>query len=164
MKIEKDVEASESLALLARTQVSFRSRVGHLALLLLTTGFSVALVSLLLTEENLPVRAAAGLLASLAINLVWAIYAAWVLAVRRTMLFNHRVVAGRIAVAATTLFALGSVALGVMTGATAAYLAAGLGLGLVAVAAVLLGRARRDFSELQLRRSQLEARLLEMAQ
>ena len=149
--------------LLVRMQVSFRSRIGHLALLLVATGMSVALTSLLATENDLPARTMAALAVLLAINVSWAAYAAWVLAARRTLLFNHRVVAGRIALTATTVFALGAAAIGAATGAAAAWFAAGLGIVLVAAAIALLARAKRDLTMLQLRRAELEARLAEAA-
>jgi len=163
MKAEEDSASAEAAMLLVRAQVSFGSRIGHLTLLLVATGMSVAMTSLLATENGLPTRTAVALAAVLVINLCWAGYAVWVLSARRTMLFNHRVVAGRIALAATTAFAVGATALGVATGAAAAFLAAGMGLALAAVAGVLLVRAKRAFATLQRRRSELEALLSETA-
>lgn len=157
-------EAPEAVVMLAQAQVSFRSRVGHLALLLVAIGATVSLTSLLATEEGLPLRTWAGLLALLMINVGWGSYAAWVLAVRRTMLSNHRVVAGRIALGASTLFALSAAALGIVTGAAAAYLAAGIGLALLIVAAIVLSRAKQNLRTLQRRRTELETRLLEIGQ
>lgn len=149
--------------LLAKSQASFRSRIGHLALFLVTTGASVALVSLLATEEGLPSRATAALAALLVINLSWTAYAAWVLTARRAMLYNHRVVASRIAVAAAAAFSVGASAIGATTQAPAAYAAAGSGLALLAIAILLLMRAKRNYRALQMRRSDLEARLAEIA-
>lgn len=150
--------------LLIMAQVSFRSRIGHLALLLLTLGMSVGLTSLLATEQNLPPRTTVALAALLAVNLLWAAYAAWVLAARRTLLFNHRVVAGWISLVATAMFTIGAAAIGAITGSTAAWLAAGLGAFLAAVAILLLARAKRDFRMLQQRRLELEAHFSETAQ
>lgn len=164
MKVETTSATPEAAMLLARAQVSFRSRVGHLALFLVATGMSVALASLLATEDGLPARTIAGLAVLLAINISWAAYAVWVLAARRTLLFNHRVVAGRIAFAATMVFTLGAAAIGAATGAAAAWLAVGLGIALVAAAIALLARAKRDLAMLQLRRAALEARLSGVAQ
>ncbi|MCX8476908.1 MAG: hypothetical protein MT490_14035 [Sphingomonas sp.] len=164
MKVETTSATPDAALLLARAQVSFHSRVGHLALFLVATGMSVALASLLATEDGLPARTMAGLAVLLAINISWAAYAAWVLAARRTLLFNHRVVAGRIAFAATMVFTLGAAAIGAATGAAAAWLAAGLGIALVAAAIALLARAKRDLAMLQLRRAALEARLSGVAQ
>lgn len=162
--MSEEVSASATAGLkLARAQVSFRSRIGHLALLLVTTGASVALASLLATEGSLPLRTMAALAALLAINLCWTAYAAWVLTARRAMLFNHRVVASWIAVSAAGAFSVGAAAIGATTQVAAAYPAAGSGLILLAIATTLLMRAKRNFRALQLRRSELEARLVEMA-
>jgi hypothetical protein len=135
-----------------------------LALFLIATGASVALVSLLATEEGLPLRATAALATALLITLSWATYAARVLTTRRTMLSNHRVVAGWIAVTAAGAFTAGCAALGVTTDVAAAYPAAGSGLILLTIAVTMLARAKRDFRALQRRRSELEARLREIAQ
>ena len=164
MEPENTSAKAEADLLLAKSQISFRSRIGHLALLLLATAMSVALVSLLATEKGLPLRAAAALAVLLSINLCWTAYAAWVLAARRTMLFNHRVVAGWIACAAAAAFTAGAAILGAATGAGAAFAAAGTGLVLLIIAAGLLLRARRDLRALQRRRSELEARLAEITQ
>jgi hypothetical protein len=153
---------TEAVMAMARTQVSFRSRMLHLGLLLLASGMCVTLASLLATEEGLPTRTLTALAGLLAINLAWAAYAAWVLTARRTLLFNHRVIAAWIALAAATAFTAGAAALGMASGATAASLAAGLGLALIALSATLLIRARRDLQALQRRRAQLEARLAEV--
>lgn len=161
MSEENSTSMAASL-LLARSHASFRSRIGHLTLLLVATGASVALASLLVTEEGLPLRTTAALAALLMINLSWATYAAWVLAARRRMLFNHRVVAGWIAVAAAATFSLGAAAIGATTRVAAAYPAAGSGLIFLAIAITMLVRAKRKFRALQLRRSEIEARLVEV--
>lgn len=162
MEVENTPATANAAMLLAEQHISFRSRIGHLALLLVTGGTCVALTSLLLTEQGLPVRTMAAFAALLAINAAWLAYAAWVLIARRTLLFNHRVVAGWIALAATMVFACGAAALAVATESPAALLAAGLGLALVAVAATLLRRATRDVERLVRRRADLQARLSQM--
>jgi hypothetical protein len=149
---------------LAHSQISFRSRAGHLALLIISAFASVAMASLLATEEGVPMRATVALAGILSLNLIWMAYAAWVLTARQPMLLNHRVVAGRISVAATAAFTLGSAAIGIATGATSGWMAALLGIGLLSVAVTLLIRARRDFRALQLRRATLEARLREISE
>jgi hypothetical protein len=162
MELDKLSTEAEVARLLAKSQISFRSRIGHLALLLLATGASVSLTSLLVTERGLPSRTQVAFIALLLINLCWIAYAAWVLAARRTMLFNHRVVAGWIALAAAAAFTAGAAILGAATGAGAAFVATGTGLVLLIIAIGLLLRARRDFRALQRRRSELEARLAEI--
>ncbi len=107
---------NDAVMTLAQTHLSFRSRAGHLALLLAAGGMGAVIAALLLTEPALPQRALTAFLVLLAISLAWVSYAGWVLAARRTMLANHRVVAGRIAVTATTVFTTGAIALGVTAG------------------------------------------------
>jgi len=161
-----DIENSSALAAglpLALSQVSFRSRIGHLALLLGATGGSVVVGSLLATEDGLPLRTTVALGLLLLVNLSWVAFAAWVLTARRAMLFNHRVVAGRIAVAAAIAFTSGAAFLAATLQSAASYAATGSGLVLLAVAIALLMRAKRDFRALQLRRAELEARLVEIS-
>ncbi|MEO6218656.1 MAG: hypothetical protein ABIO86_21700, partial [Sphingomonas sp.] len=103
-----DIENGSATAAGSLWQVSFRSRIGHLALLLGATGGSVVVGSLLATEDGLPLRTTIALGILLLINLSWVAFAAWVLTARRAMLFNHRVVAGRIAVVAAIAFTSGA--------------------------------------------------------
>lgn len=149
--------APDTVLAMVRAQLSFRTKASHLALMIVAVGAIVALASILMTEPGLPRRTWWAMAAFGLLNSVWATYAGWVLSARRTMLSNHRVIAGRIAVAAAALFTLGSGALGAATGATAAYLAAAIGLVLTGFAAALLTRARRRHWMLQLRRDQLLA-------
>ncbi|MEO6218525.1 MAG: hypothetical protein ABIO86_21035, partial [Sphingomonas sp.] len=97
------------------------------------------------------------------INLSWVAFAAWVLTARRAMLFNHRVVAGRIAVVAAIAFTSGAAVLAATMRSAASCAATGSGLVLLAIAIALLTRAKRDFRALQLRRAELEARLVQIA-
>ena len=155
MSDEATMARPDAIMALARAQLSFRARLGHLVLLLVAMAATVALVSLLVTEPALPGRTAWALGALAALNAVWAAYAGWVIAARRTLLANHRVVAGRIALAAALMFTLGSAALGAVAGVAAGYLAAGVGLVLTAAAAALLAGATR-------RRAALRRRLAEL--
>lgn len=158
-----DIENRSTMAVSSLSEVSFRSRMGHLALLLGATGGSVVLSSLLATEDGLPLRTTVALGILLLINLSWMAFATWVLTARRAMLFNHRVVAGRIAVAAAIAFTAGAAVLAATMRNAASYAATGSGLVLLAIAIALLMRAKRDFRALQLRRAELEARLVEIA-
>lgn len=148
---------------LAESQSALRPRIGHLALMIVTIAASVALASLLATEDDLPLRTTAALATLLAINLSWAAYSAWVLTARNTMLFNHRVVAGWIAVSAATVFSAGAASIAFVTHFAAAYAAAGSGLILLAIAVALLMHAKRKLRALRLRRFEIEARLSEIA-
>jgi hypothetical protein len=144
---------------LAETQLSFRARVGHLALLLAASGMGVVVASLLLTEPALPRRTVIAFAAMLLISLSWVAYALWVLTARKTLLANHRVVAGRIAAAAASIFTAGAALLGVTLQMAAAYAAAGLGALLLTLAIVLLARAQRQYQALLARRAALESQL-----
>jgi hypothetical protein len=144
---------------LAETHISFRSRAGHLALLLASAGMVTVIAALLATEPALPLRTMIAFGALLAIGLAWIVYAVWVLTTRRTLLANHRVVAGSIATAAAAIFTGGAILLGLMLQMRAAWAAAGMGMVLLAVAAALLLRARRQYRALLARRRELEVRL-----
>ena len=156
MTLEKN---ASPLSQLLEIQLSFRSRAGHLALLLAATGMSAVLAALLATEGGLPQRTIVALGLLLVIGLGWVAYAAWVLTARRTLLANHRVIAGRIAVGAAGIFLAGAGAVGVMTQAASAYAAAGLGIIMLGVAVWLLVRASGNYSALLRRRADLEAQL-----
>jgi protein-S-isoprenylcysteine O-methyltransferase Ste14 len=144
---------------LLETQLSFRSRGGHLALLLGATGMSAVIAALLATETALPHRTVVALGTLLAIGASWMAYAAWVLTARRTLLAGHRVIAGRIAVAAATIFMVGALALAMATEAPSAYAASGLGIVMLGIAMAVLVRAKRNHRTLQQRRAELEAQL-----
>lgn len=150
--------APDAILALAKAQISFRTKAGHLALLIISMAAVIALGSLLLTER-LPDRSFVALAALALLNLVWAGYASWVLTTRRTMLLHHRVIAGRIAVLASALFTLGSAGLGIVSSQPAAYVAAMIGLVFTGIAAVLLTHANRQHSVLKLRRAELTANL-----
>jgi hypothetical protein len=99
-----------------------------------------------------------------AIGLAWVAYAVWVLTRRRVLLAGHRIVAARMAVAFTTIFAAGSLALGIWGPAgRAAYGAAGTGAVMLAVAIAMLLSARRRFDALMQRRNALERELAAQA-
>lgn len=144
---------------LAESHLSFRSRAGHLALLLASAGMGTVIAALLATEPALPPRTLIAFGVLLAISLAWIAYAVWVLTARRTLLANHRVVAGGIATVAAAIFTGGAALLGLVLQMPAAWAAAGLGLVLLAVAGALLVRARRQYHTLLARRRELEHRL-----
>jgi hypothetical protein len=149
----------ERLRALADAELSLPARFAHVALLLVSSAFTVALGSLWVTEPHLPARTHAAFGSLLVIAVSWSGYATWVLTNRRALLARHRVVAGRMAVTFTAIFALGAALVGVSTGRTAAFAAAGLGVVMFAIALVLLARARRRFHALVERRARLEYEL-----
>ena len=139
--------------------LSSRSRYGHVALLLAALMMCVLLGALLATETGLPGRTQAALAVMLGIGACWVGYAAWVLAHRRTLLANHRVVAGWMAVGFTAMFLAGASGLAWVTGLGGFLAAAGIGAVMLAAAIALLVRARRHIDRLQAQRRELERRL-----
>lgn len=143
-------------------ELGLPSRLGYTLLLL--AGLAVAAVTgaLLLTEPVLPARTQLAFGAIVLAGLAWAAFAAWVLARRRVLFARHRLVAARLAVTVTALFAAGALALSLRADAPAAApLAAAAGAGMFVVALVVLVRARRRVGELEQRRERLERRLVE---
>jgi hypothetical protein len=141
-------------------QLSLPSRLGHTALLLTSLGAAGVVGALLATETGLPPRTRIAMAVLVAIGLSWAGFAAWVLARRRVLLAGHRVVAARMAIGFSSVFALGAWATGAWGGAgRPAYAAGGVGLVMLAVAVALHHRARRRVDELSRRRAELERRL-----
>lgn len=78
---------------------------------------------------------------------------------RHTLLANHPIVAGRMAVTSSAVFAIGTFAVGLTTGSRAMYFVAALGVGMVVAAIAVLLRAHRRFRDLQARRVDLEREL-----
>lgn len=144
---------------LADTHLSFRSRAGHLTLLLAAAGMGSVIAALLATETGLPQRTVIAFGLMLLISLAWVSYALWVLTARKPMLANHRVVAGWISVGATAIFTGGATLLGATMQMAAAWAAAGLGVVMLAIAAALLLRALRQRQALLARRQELESQL-----
>jgi len=141
-------------------ELSLRSRLGHTALLLFALAMTVAIASLWLTEPSLPMRTHLAFGVMVGIGLSWVAYTVWVLTRRRVLLAGHRVIAARMAVTFTTIFVLGSVALGIWSPVgKPAYAAAGFGVLMLMVAVAMLLSARRRFEELMQRRRALEHEL-----
>lgn len=145
-------------------ELSLPSRLGYTALLLFALAMTVVVGSLWLTEPSLPLRTQAAFAVMAAIGLAWVAYAAWVLTRRRVLLAGHRIIAARMAVAFTTVFIAGSLALGLWSAAgPAAYAAAATGAVMLAVAIGMLLSARRRFATLMQRRDELERELSQAA-
>ena len=144
---------------LPQTELSGGARAGYVALLLAASATTVIVTALLLTEAALPARTSIALGIMAAIGLSWAGFAAWVLSRRRILLGRHRVVAGRMAVAFSSVFCIGALVVGYTTSRASATWAAALGLLMVLVASVILIRARRDVARLSKRRDELERQL-----
>ena len=141
------------------TELSRPSRLGHVALLLVSMAMTVVVMSLWLTEPALPARTRVAFGAMTVIGLSWMVFAGWVLTTRRVLLGRDSVVAGRLAVTFTAVFVAGALLVGYSAGGKAPFAAAGIGVGLLGVAIALLVRARRRVARLTARRDALEREL-----
>jgi hypothetical protein len=137
-------------------ELSLRSRIAHVALLLAAAAMTVVVASLWLTEPALPTRTTAAFAFMTLIGLSWMAFSGWVLTRRRPLFGRDGLVAGRMAVAFSSTFAGGALAVGYSSGGTAPFAAAAMGLVLVAAAVMLLVRALRNVAQLTKRREALE--------
>jgi hypothetical protein len=149
-------DSLESIRAMAHGQLSVKSRVGYVALLLAATGMSVVIVSLWLTEPVLPARTQLAFALMTAIGLSWVALASWVLSARRPLFARDRVIAGRMAVGFTALFTIGAGVAAAISGSVAAFGALATGVVMAGFAVGAWRAARRRFDELAARRSQLE--------
>jgi hypothetical protein len=139
--------------------LSMRARVGYVALLLMSIAGAGALVSLWATEPTLPARTHAAFAVLLAVLLSWAAFAAWVLRTRRALFGRDSVIAARLSITFSAVFAAGMAALGLGTGLTGPWAGAGVGLLMLAVALLNLRRAMRRVVALTARREALAREL-----
>ena len=140
-------------------ELSFRSRLGYVALLLGSLAMATLAGALWLTEPVLPFRTQAAFALMIVIGLSWVVFSAWVLRYRRVLYARQHIVAGRMAVTFTSLFVVSALAIGYGSGKDAAYAAAALG-GVMLIAAVLmLQRGHREFNRLAERRDGLAREL-----
>ncbi len=149
-------DSLESIRGMARSQLSVKTRLGYVALLLAATGMSVVIVSLWLTEPMLPARTQLAFALMTAIGLSWVVLAIWVLSARRPLFARDRVIAGRMAVGFTGLFTLGAGVAAALSGAAAAFGALATGVVMVGFAVGAWRAAHRRFVELAARRALLE--------
>lgn len=133
-------------------ELSLGSRLGHTALLVVSATVSALTASLWLTEPPLPLRTRIAFAAIVAIGLAWSGFAWWVLANRRVMLANQRVIASRMALAFTALFLIGAIVLRSRLGIGGI----GVSAAFFAVAGVNAIVARRRFMRLAALRRSLE--------
>lgn len=138
-------------AQLAR-ELSLPARLGHMALLVVAASVSALTASLWLTEPALPLRTHIAFGAIVVIGLAWTGFAWWVLANRRVMLANQRVIASWMALGFTALFLVGAVILRSRIGNGGVVVSAAF----LAVACVNVIAARRRFMRLVERRRSLE--------
>jgi hypothetical protein len=140
-------------------ETSLRSRLVYASLLIGSLCMTTVVAALLLSEAGLPTRTRLAFSALVGIGLAWSGLFAWILARRRVLFAQHRVIAGRLAVVVTSFFVAGSLTLAALVPEQAriGLTAAGLGSILVAIALGVLWRAARRRGELLARRAQLEA-------
>ncbi|MCQ6554848.1 transmembrane transport protein [Streptomyces sp. C10-9-1] len=140
----------EQLERALAAEVSLRSRLRHVAVGL-AGGCGAAVIAVLWATEPhpLPTRTRAAFATMIAIGLAWAAFAGWVLSRRRPLFARDRVLAARIALAATAVTAPAGVALAAARGSTADLVATAAGGAVLTAAATLtLVRARRRRREL----------------
>lgn len=154
-----DASLPDALRRLLDQELSTRSRLAYVGLLLIALAAGVALASLWITEPSLPTRTQIAFAVMLAIALSWCVFAIWALRNRRVLYARHRVVSARMATLFCLVFSAGAFALALIGDVGSAYLAGLLGLLMTAVALTLLIRAHRHHDDLRLRRSELERRL-----
>jgi hypothetical protein len=144
---------------LAHNELSVKARLGYVALLLAATGMTVVIGSLWISEIHLPVRTQLAFAVMSVIGASWAALAVWVLTTRRVLFALDRVIAGRMAVTFSGLFAAGALVAAIISGRAAAFGAVAAGVVMLLVAARVLVGARRRFTELAARRAELERAL-----
>lgn len=157
MSAVTDTDAHDAIRRIADAELSPASRIAHGLLLAAALAMTLVIVSLGLTEPDLPLRTKAAFAVLAAIGAGWTGYAAWVLTHRRVLFARQRVIGGQLAVTFTSIFTLGGFAIGAGAGIPAGFVAGGFGLALIAVSLLLLARARRRLAALNDRLKQLEA-------
>jgi hypothetical protein len=150
---------SDALHRISDQGLSSVARVAHVALLLVALGMGIVIAALLATEPALPRRTVVAFTVMLLIAASWIAYAIWVLRHRHTLMAQHRVVAGRMAVVFCTMFSAAALAAGVIAQSAAGLLAAATGVVMLIAALVLLRRATRTLRELFRRRAQIETEI-----
>jgi hypothetical protein len=148
-----------TLHALLDTELSLRSRLGYVALLLAALMMTSVIASFWMTEPALPARTQVAFAAMVVIGLSWVGFALWVLTHRRVLLAPHSVVAGRMAVTCTGAFVIGALVLGYAEGSRGAFAAAAMGVGMLGAAAALLVRAHHRLDRLAERRRELDREL-----
>lgn len=142
---------------LAGAELSLRSRVGYVALLMGAAAMTVVIVSLWITEPELSARTQLAFGVMSLIGSSWMALSTWTLRVRRPLFARDRVIAGRLAVAFTSLFAAAGVAAVIVAGNAASYGVLATGAVMLALAVQALNAARRRFASLTARRTALES-------
>lgn len=149
-------DSLEAIRALAQGQLSLKARLGYVALLLAALAMSVVVLALWLTEPGLPGRTQLAFGVMTGIGASWVALATWVLGSRRPLFARDRVIAGRMAVAFTGVFAMGALGAIFAGGGSAAMAAFGTGLVMFGLAILALRAARHRVGMLLARRLELE--------
>jgi membrane associated rhomboid family serine protease len=147
---------ADELRQLTAVELSLPSRLRYVGLLLAASTMTAIVTALLLTEPALPTRTSIALGILAGIGGCWMAFAFWVLARKRILLGSHRVVAGRMAVAFTSVFFIGAVSIALTTSSASAWAASVMGAFMLAAAVAMLMRARREVTRLMKRRDELQ--------
>ena len=151
------IQSLRSVQRLAGSELSLKSRLGYVALLLMSVSVTGVIASLWLTEPALPLRTQISFGAMNLIGLCWVVLSIWALTARRPLFARDRVVAGGMAVAFTSLFLAGAFAAAIIANTQAAYAVMALAAWMFALAIKVERRARQRYAELAARRAALDA-------
>ena len=124
---------------LAGAELSLRARVGYVSLMLVSAAMTAVIASLWLTETELPPRTQFAFGAMCVIGLSWVALSVWALRTRRPLFARDRVVAGRMAVAFTSVFVAGAMATVIVAGNAWAAAACGATIGFITGGAPQIG-------------------------
>ncbi|WP_439538982.1 hypothetical protein [Sphingomonas sp.] len=158
MTLAPQMDAAPEVRIVS-AELSTAPRIAHALLLAAALSGTAVTLALFITEPDLPLRTRAAFAVLSLIGMGWSAYALWVLTQRRVLYARQQVVAGWIAVAFTSVFTLGALAIGIGSGIPVGFAAAAIGLAMVGAALVLLGRARRRLAALTAKRQALETQL-----
>ena len=136
--------------------LSLKVRVGYVALLLVSVAMTVIIASLWLTESALPPHTHLAFGAMCVIGASWSLLSLWALRARRPLFARDRLIAGRLAVTFTSVFAAAGVAAVTISGSAASYVVLTTGVVMLVVAIRVLVTAARLHAQLQARRVALE--------
>jgi hypothetical protein len=144
---------------LARDELSARSRLGYVTILLAAAAMTCIVVLLLFTERGVPGRAQFAFVAMAAIGLSWVGLATWVLTTKRVLAARDRVIAGWMAVSFTFLYFAFAVFAALISGRWSSVAGVAIAAAMVWFAVRVLRKAQRRRSELLARRAELEQQL-----
>lgn len=150
------MQSLQDIRELAGAVLSLKARVGYVALLLVSAAMTAIIASLWLTEPALPLRTHLAFGAMCVIGASWSVMSLWALRARRPLFARDRVIAGRLAVTFTSVFAAAGVAAVMLSGSLASYAVLMTGVMMLAVAIRVLVTAARLHSQLLARRIALE--------